>query len=58
MTTRNRLFYPFPITPDDSHIELPKIYVRRCAKDEATCVLRKLAHRHTFFEVTTQATVA
>ncbi len=51
MTTRDRLFYPFPITPDDSHIKSPKIYVRRVAKDEATCVLRKLVHRHTFFEI-------
>ncbi len=51
MITRDRLFYPFPITPDDSHIESPKIYVRRIAKDEVTCVLRKLVHRHTFFEI-------
>ncbi len=51
MTTRDHLFYPFPINPDDSHIESPKIYVRRLAKDEATCVFRKLVHRHTFFEI-------
>lgn len=51
MTTRDRLFSPFPITSDDSHIESPKIYVRRFAKDEATCALRKLVHRHTFFEI-------
>ncbi|MCP4611303.1 MAG: helix-turn-helix domain-containing protein [Planctomycetes bacterium] len=52
MITRDRLlFYPFPITANDSHIESPKIYVRRMAKDAATCVLRKLVHRHTFFEI-------